>query len=75
MDPVGGDLAVLRVSPALGSRLRGGVMEATRPLRSGDPSPDDQRLLVIRFTEGGTEVRVVLVQNFFEELRQVVPDP
>ena len=50
-------------------------MEATRPLRSGDPSPDDQRLLVIRFTEGGTEVRVVLVQNFFEELRQVVPDP
>ena len=40
-----------------------------------DVSPDDQRLLAVRTGPSlGAEVRTVLVQNFFEELRQVVPD-
>ena len=37
-------------------------------------SPDDQRLLALRISTAGTQVRDVVVQNFFEELRQVVPD-
>ena len=41
--------------------------------RQYDPSPGDQRLLAIR--AGEFEIPpYILVQNFFEELRQVVPD-
>ncbi len=39
-----------------------------------DPSPDDQRLLAIRISTAGTQVRDVIIQNFFEELREVVPE-
>ena len=43
--------------------------------RHFDPSPDDQRLLAVRLsTSSGGVIRDILVQNFFEELRQVVPD-
>ena len=38
-----------------------------------DPSPDDQRLLAIRrFDLSGAEARHVLVQNWFEELKELV---
>ena len=39
-----------------------------------DLSRDDQRLLAIRVSTPGTQVRDVVVLNFFEELRQVVPE-
>ena len=43
--------------------------------RHFDPSPEDERLLSIRAVDSsGGEMRDIVVQNFFEELRQVVPD-
>ncbi len=39
-----------------------------------DLSPDDERLLAIRINSVGGATDDILVQNFFEELRQVVPD-
>ncbi len=42
-------------------------------LQHHDLSPDDRRLLAIR--RGTSSGDLILVQNFFEELRQVVPDP
>ncbi len=41
--------------------------------RQFDPSPDERRFLAIR-AEGLESRPLILVQNFFEELRQVVPD-
>ena len=35
---------------------------------------DDQRLLAGQLETGGQAAADILVQNFFEELRQVVPD-
>ncbi len=37
-------------------------------------APDDQRLLAGRLEMGGQANDDILVQNFFEELRQVVPE-
>ena len=42
------------------------------PSRHYDLSTDDRRLLAVRGAGEGREL--ILVQNFFEELRQVVPD-
>ena len=43
--------------------------------RHFDPSPDDQRLLAVRLSNSsGGVIRDIVVQNFFEELRQVVPE-
>ena len=39
-----------------------------------DLSPDDLSVLAIRLEGGGGQARDIVVQNFFEELRQVVPN-
>ncbi len=44
-------------------------MPSSRPRDSGGP-----RRVHPRFPERGADATYILVQNFFEELRQVVPD-
>ena len=39
-----------------------------------DVAPDDSRFLMIRQTGGDDEPRVILVQNFLEELKRLVPN-
>ena len=39
-----------------------------------DVAPDDSRFLMIRQTGGDDEPRMILVQNFFEELERLVPN-
>ena len=35
---------------------------------------DDQHLVIIRLWDSGAAPRVVLVQNFFDELKRLVPN-
>ena len=40
-----------------------------------DVALDDERFLMARRVEGGVEESVILVRNFFEELKRLVPRP
>ena len=46
----------------------------SRLIQRFDVAPDDQRVLAIRTISGSSESRDIVIQNFFEELRQVVPE-
>jgi serine/threonine-protein kinase len=73
-------VATVRTAPdfAVESRVpfatRIGFLSAGQGTRQFDISPDDQRLLALRFgaTATGTAVRDVVVQNFFEVLEERV---
>ena len=72
-------VATVRSDPdfAVESRERFASAEGfadSRVTQQFDLSPDDQRLLALRVSTAGTQVRDVVVLNFFEELRQVVPE-
>ena len=48
----------------------------TRTLRAGreyDISPDGERFLMIKESAGGDSTEFILVQNWFEELKRLVP--
>jgi hypothetical protein len=44
-------------------------------IRSWDLSPDGQRVFVISFGSASAEGRYVVVENFGEELKRLVPIP
>jgi hypothetical protein len=47
--------------------------------RTDDVSPDGRRFLMIKQSDGGSQTStpapIVVVQNWFEELRRLVPVP
>ena len=59
--------------PGTPSVVFGAAAYAELPGRSFDISPDGERFLMIRDSVGGTDptssIRMVLVQNWFEELK------
>ena len=77
MRPDGFNVAIVRTDPDFAVELREGVQSPSLfvqdLIRHWDLTPDGQRLLAVGT---GTSVGTgfILVQNFFEELRQVVPD-
>ena len=46
-----------------------------RGYRQYDVAPDDQRFVMLRLVGATQDNQLIVIQNFFEELRQVVPDP
>ena len=70
-------LATVRTDPDFAVESRNPFASAegfadSRVNQQFEVSRDDQRLLAIRLSTAGTEVRDVVVLNFFEELREVV---
>ena len=39
-----------------------------------DVTPDDQRFMMLRIMDQGDDAELILVQNFFEELKRLVPN-
>ena len=58
--------------------VEGPAVVPTAPGRLYDMAPDGQRFLMIKegvATESGTPPQIILVQNWFEELKRLVPVP
>jgi len=75
--------AMMAVQIEAGATFRAGASTVLFPAEDYDASvlhpqydvaPDDSRFLMIRQTGGDDEPRMILVQNFFEELKRLVPN-
>ena len=76
-----GDMVAVRVEtePTFSPGPTGVLFSATAYLanvnhRQYDVAPEDERFIMIRPVGGDVEGRLILVQNFFEELRARVPE-
>ena len=76
-----GDMVVAQVDARSGFRVLGSqafysgdVIAAASTSGWFDVAPDGERLLMARRLAGGREPELILVQNFFEDLKRLVPN-